>query len=267
MERTVELADVSLSYEAHGEGPPIVFLHGFPLDRTIWRQQLARLDGFHRIAPDLRGMGASSVPRAGYSMAAYATDVLALLDALALRRVALCGLSMGGYVVMELLRRAPDRVAAVALVDTRAEPDNAEGRRARLEAADRARREGVGVVVRAMLPKLLGSATRDRNPEVVRRVVEMMSATPVDGFVGALQAMRDRPDSSDVMQRLAVPALVVVGAEDVLTPPESSRALADSISDSRLVVVAGAGHLTPVESPDRVTAALAAFFGEALKPA
>jgi len=106
MERELELSDAALRYEEHGEGPAVVFLHGFPLDRTVWRYQLGRLDGFRRIALDLRGMGASAAPGGDYSMATYASDVLGLLDALGIRAAAFCGLSMGGYILMEILRRA-----------------------------------------------------------------------------------------------------------------------------------------------------------------
>ncbi|MBA3497230.1 MAG: alpha/beta fold hydrolase, partial [Gemmatimonadales bacterium] len=122
---------VSLAVETHGEGPAVLFVHGYPLDRTIWRDQIAGLDGYRRIAPDLRGMGQSDAPDLGYGMGIYADDLAALLDTLGVDDVVLCGLSMGGYVVFEFLRRWRHRVRAVILVDTRAEADGAEARRAR----------------------------------------------------------------------------------------------------------------------------------------
>ena len=150
---------VSLAVEIRGDGPAILFVHGYPFDRTIWRDQIEALEGYRRIAPDLRGMGESDAPDLGYGMAIYADDLAALLDALGVEDVVLCGLSMGGYVIFEFLRRWRDRVRALILVDTRAEADGAEARRARDAAAATARESGADAVADAMLPKVLATAT------------------------------------------------------------------------------------------------------------
>jgi pimeloyl-ACP methyl ester carboxylesterase len=251
---------VSLAVEARGEGPAVLFVHGYPLDRTVWRDQIDGLEGYRRIAPDLRGMGQSDAPDLGYGIGTYADDLAALLDTLGVDEVVLCGLSMGGYVVLEFLRRWRHRVRAVILVDTRAEADGAEARRARDAAAASARESGAGAIAEAMLPKLLGSATAERAPEIVDRIRRMITATPVAGIVGALAAMRDRHDSTGLLPLLAgLPALVIVGEEDVLTPPDAARRMAAAIPGARLVVVSGAGHLPPVERPTETTAAILDF--------
>jgi len=251
---------VNLAVEVRGEGPAVLFVHGYPLDRSIWSHQIAALDGFRRIAPDLRGMGASDAPDLGYSMETYAADLAALLDALGVDEIVLCGLSMGGYIAFEFLRRWRRRVRGLVLMDTRAEADSAEGRRGRDAAAADGRERGAEAIAEAMLPRILGSTTRSGASLTVERVRAMMASTPVAGIVGALTAMRDRPDSTPLLPTLAgLPTLVMVGEEDVLTPPASARAMAEAIPGARLVMVPGAGHLSPVERPVETTRALLEF--------
>ena len=251
---------VNLAVEVRGEGPAILFVHGYPLDRTIWRDQIDSLEGYRRIAPDLRGMGQSDAPDLGYGMGIYAADLVALLDALGVNEVVLCGISMGGYVVFEFLRRWRHRVRALILMDTRAEADSTEGRRARDAAAASARDGGAGAVGGALLPKMLAPGSEERAPELVDRVRRMMAATPVAGMIGALAAMRDRHDSTGLLPTLAdLPTLVLVGEEDALTPPDAARRMATLIPAARLVVIPGAGHLPPVERPSETTAEIREF--------
>ncbi|HET7424783.1 MAG TPA: alpha/beta fold hydrolase [Gemmatimonadales bacterium] len=251
---------VTLAVEVRGDGPAVLFVHGYPFDRSIWSHQVAALDGYRRIAPDLRGMGASDAPDLGYSMEIYAADLAALLDVLAVEEVVLCGLSMGGYVAFECLRRWRQRVRGLVLMDTRAEADTAEGRKARDAAAALARDGGADAVTESLLPQVLGRSTRTGASITVERVRGMMSSTPVPGLVGALAAMRDRPDSSPLLAELAgVPTLVMVGEEDALTPPDVARAMADRIPGARLVTIPGSGHLPPVERPVETTRALLEF--------
>jgi 3-oxoadipate enol-lactonase len=251
---------VNLAVEVRGEGPAILFVHGYPLDRTIWRDQIDSLEGYRRIAPDLRGMGQSDAPDLGYGMGIYAADLAALLDALGVNEVVLCGLSMGGYVIFEFLRRWRHRVRALILMDTRVEGDSTEGRRARDAAAATARDGGAGAVGGALLPKMLAPGSEERAPELVDRVRRMMAATPVAGMIGALAAMRDRHDSTGLLPTLAdLPTLVLVGEEDALTPPDAARRMATLIPGARLVVIPGAGHLPPVERPSETTAEIREF--------
>lgn len=251
---------VNLAVEVRGEGPAVLFIHGYPHDRRIWAHQMARLEGFRRIAPDLRGMGASDAPDLGYSIETYAGDLAALLDTLGVDDTVLCGLSLGGYVAFEFLRRWRRRVRGLVLLDTRAEADSAEAKRARDAAAARAREHGPAAVADDLLERMLAPGTRLRAPEVAAEVREMMAATPLAGMVGALGAMRDRPDSTGLLPALGgLPTLVLVGEEDVLTPPDQVRALAQAIPGARFVAVPGAGHLPPVEQPAATTGALLEF--------
>ncbi len=258
--RRLTVNGVSLAVEVRGEGPAVLFVHGYPLDRSIWTHQIAALDGWCRIAPDLRGMGESDAPDLGYSMETYAADLAALLDLLGVDDVVLVGLSMGGYIAFEFLRTWLERVRGLVLVDTRAEPDSADARRQRDAAAATAREQGAEAIADAMLPKVLGASTLAGATAAVDRVRAMMAATPVSGIVGALGAMRERRDSVPLLAGLSgLPTLVIVGDEDELVPPSAARAMADAIPGASLVVIRSAGHLPAIERPVETTDAIQAF--------
>jgi YbgC/YbaW family acyl-CoA thioester hydrolase len=251
---------VSLAVERRGEGPAVLFVHGFPLDRTLWAHQVAHLEGCHRIAVDLRGFGLSDAPDLGYSLPTYADDLAALLDALQVDEVVLCGLSMGGYVAFEFLRRHRERVRGLVLMDTRAEADAPEVRRLRDQQIALARDQGAAAIAETMVARLLAPDTVRHNPTLAEQVRATMVATPVPGMAGALAAMRDRPDSTPILGSLeGLPTLIVVGEHDEMTPPAGHEALAASIPGARLAVIPGAGHLPPLETPETVTHVLAAF--------
>jgi 3-oxoadipate enol-lactonase len=251
---------VGLAVEVRGEGPAILLVHGYPLDRSIWSHQLAALDGWTRVAPDLRGMGQSDAPDLGYSIETYASDLAVLLDLLGIDEVVLVGHSMGGYIAFEFLRRWRDRVRGLVLVDTRAEPDSADARKQRDIAAATARDQGAEAIADAMLSKMLGATTITGSPSIVERARTIMTGTPVAGIVGALGAMRDRPDSTPLLPNLAgLPTLVIVGDEDEATPPTHAHAMADAIPGASLVVIRSAGHLPSLERPVETTNAIAAF--------
>lgn len=259
MER-IRINELSLAVDFRGDGPAVLFIHGFPLDRMLWRHQVAELTGWWRIAPDLRGFGESDAPASGYSMAAYAEDLLSLLDLLGVRRAVLVGLSMGGYIAFEILRRRPERVAGLVLMDTRADPDTPEGTAARDLMIATARERGALSVAEAMLPKLLGEDSLRERPEVVGEVRRMMERAPVAGIVGALESMKARPDSRPLLPHLGgMPVLAVVGEQDRIVSPTVMRTLADAIPGAEFEVVSGAGHVPPLERPGLVTDRIARF--------
>ncbi len=258
---------VSLAVEVRGKGPAVLFVHGYPLDRTLWAAQLSGLDGFRVIAPDLRGLGLSDAPDLGYSMPTYADDLAALLEALQVDEVVLVGLSMGGYVAFEFLRRHRERVRALVLFDTRADADVPDVRRARDQQSSLAREHGAAAVAEQMLPRMLAPAAAQSTPHVVERVREMMLAAPVAGIAGALAAMRDRSDASALLATLDdLPTMVVVGEEDVMTPVDLARGMASAIPGARLELVPGAGHLPPIEAPGVVNALLLDFLKSLPRP-
>ena len=251
---------IELTYTDAGRGPAVVFLHGFPFDRSMWRGQVERLSAdFRVIAPDLRGHGESTLTSEPSTMEVLAEDVAALLDELNVPRAVVCGLSMGGYVALALYRAHPSRVRALVLADTRSKADTEDARRTREENARRALAEGMSPIVDSMLPKLLSESTRENEPEVVARVREMMSGVSPEGAAAALRGMALRRDQTDLLASIDVPALVVVGSEDAVTPPSEAEAMHALIEGSRLRVIEGAGHVSNVERPEEFDRALAEF--------
>jgi 3-oxoadipate enol-lactonase len=238
-----------VAYDDAGSGTPVLFLHGFPHNRGLWAPQTSALVGRARcIAPDLRGFGdTDAVPP--YSMDQYADDAAALLDALGVDRAVVAGLSMGGYVAFAFWRRHAARVRALVLADTRAGPDSDEARGRRRELIALAQSAGAAAVAETQIDGMVGKTTRAQRPEVRQAVHAMLSAAPVEGIVGALEAMLARPDSTPTLKTISVPTLVIVGDEDVLTPVKEARAMHEAVAGSRLEVLAGAGHLSNFERP------------------
>lgn len=250
---------------AHGESgsgakDPLVLLHAFPLNRRMWAPQVRALSGERRvITPDYPGFGKSPRPCAQPDVRHYAEGVRELLDSLHLERVALGGLSMGGYVALACMRLFPERVSSLVLANTRPDPDPEETKETRRELARRVAEEGVEILPDLQMERLLSRATLDGKPDVVEDARSMILESSPDGVVAALGAMRDRPDSNDTLGEIAVPTLVVAGEEDAISTPEIMQAMAEKIPDSRFVTLPNAGHLSNLEAPEEFNAALTGF--------
>lgn len=254
---------VALDVTEAGDGVPLVLLHAFPLSSAMWAPVRERLAARCRVlTPDQRGFGASPLGPDEPDLDACADDVVALLDRLGLERVVLGGLSMGGYVAMALLRRHADRVRALVLADTKASADPEPARANRLRMAQALPERGSEVLVEQVLPALLGATTTARRPDVVAQVRAMVEQAPASSAAWAQRAMAARRDAVDVLRATDVPALVVVGDEDVLSPVDDARAMAAALPQGRLVVLEGAGHLTALEVPDAFAAAVRTLLDE-----
>jgi pimeloyl-ACP methyl ester carboxylesterase len=248
-----------------GTGPAVVLVHGYPLDGAMW-SGVARILSrrFRVLKPDLPGRGETAAD-SGATIADYADFLEAILRELA-EPAGLAGFSMGGYVALALLDRGleAEKLGAVALVDTRASADDDAGKAKRDEAIATVRSEaGVPAIADAMVPRLLGASSVSNRDlaERVQRIMRRQSAKTVEAD---LTAMRDRPDRRGELSRVAIPALIVVGDQDTLTPPADSELMAATIPGARLVTIPGAGHLTPMERPGAVASALGDFFAEVL---
>ncbi|HYT63931.1 MAG TPA: alpha/beta fold hydrolase [Gemmatimonadales bacterium] len=239
----------------------VLFIHGFPFDHFLWRHQRAALSRWRCFAPDLPGAGTSrgfDSPDA-YSVASYATYLVGILDQSKIREAVICGLSMGGYIAFELLRRFPQRVRAAILCNTKAAADTPEAKRGRDALAAKAQQEGARAVAAELVPKLIARATRERQPEVVKEVTEMIARQPVPGIAGALRALRERPDATPLLATIRVPVLVVAGDDDQIAPAAGMQEMARAIPGARFALVPDAGHVAPLEQPITVSAALADF--------
>jgi pimeloyl-ACP methyl ester carboxylesterase len=257
---------IELAYEASGEGLPVVLLHGFPFNRTLWREQVEALrERYTVITLDLRGHGETPATTgdAPATMEEMARDVSALLDELRIDvPVVLGGLSMGGYVALAFYRLFPERVRALLLADTRPHADTEEARLNRAETATRALREGMTTIADTMLPKLLAPATHAEHPQIVRRVRDMILQTDPQGAAAALRGMAVRADQTELLREISCPALIVVGSLDTITPPADAEVMQREIRGSRLVVIEGASHVSNVERPDEFNRAFEKFLGE-----
>ena len=226
----------------------------------MWEPQLALASGGWRvIAPHLRGMDAPAGEAAAQSMDDYAADVIDLLDALRIEDAVIGGLSMGGYVTFAVFRHAPQYFRGMILADTRPEADTPEGLEARRAMLELVLTQGPAAVADQMMPKLLGQTTRDRRPEVVARVRELILSSPAGAIAGAVSAMMGRPDSTSLLSSVRCPTVIVVGEEDAITPPAMSQAMQQKIPGAELVIVPSAGHLSSLEQPGPFNAALESF--------
>ncbi|MES3035230.1 MAG: alpha/beta fold hydrolase [Gemmatimonadota bacterium] len=271
MEHTLALSHGTLSWDetgSHRAAITLVLLHGFPHDRGLWSAQLAAAEhafpDTRILMPDLPGFGRSS-PLPSASMDAYADALEPMLDAAGVERAVIGGLSMGGYVAFAFWRRHAARVRALILMDTKAPADTEAAREKRRALIDTVTQDGVGAVVPDMLPSQLGATTRSESPAVVERVEVMLRRAPASGVVAAVQALMERPDSTPTLGTITVPTLILVGDEDTTTPPADAIAMAAGIPGSRLVTVPGAGHLSPLEQPTVVNAAIGEFLDVAVR--
>jgi pimeloyl-ACP methyl ester carboxylesterase len=247
---------VDISYDDHGMGMPVLFLHAFPLNRSMWTSQINALlaeqggGGLRLVALDWRGFGESPIVDAVSTMELFADDVASLMDTLGMQQAVLCGLSMGGYVAFAFLRKYPQRVQGLILADTRPGPDTDEVKAYREQVALLALSQGTGAVADLQIPKVLSDYTRQHHPLVEQSVRHMINAATPQGIAAASRGMALRSDASDLLSSISCPTLVVVGEQDILTPPAVARAYAASIAGSQFATIPHAGHLSNLEQPE-----------------
>ena len=257
----IQVGEVTLALDDAGSGPAVVLIHGFPLCRRMWRLQTRALveAGFRVIAPDLRGFGDSSAPAGPYSMSVFADDIVGLLDKLGIGKAVIAGMSMGGYILLNLLERYPGRAAAALFVVTRAGADDEEGRARRTRLAHAIPEQGPQVVTDAFEAILFAEETPHRRPDLVREVGEWMRGAHPFGLEGGLLAMRDRKDFTPDLPLLDLPALVIGAEKDRAVPLEHSRILAGGLPRATLCTIPEAGHMANLEQPEAFNKCLLEF--------
>ena len=261
--KSIRIDDIQMVYTDTGAGRPLVLIHGYPFNRSLWKEQVAALSAGHRvIAPDLRGFGESEASDGTATMSRMAQDVALLLDHLEIARATIAGLSMGGYVALAFYKQFASRVRALILADTRAQADSDEAKQTRAQQAEKALTEGMAGIADAMLPKLLTPDTVSKRPEIVKRVRDMMLKTKPEGAAAALRGMAGRDDQTSLLPKITVPTLILVGAEDAITPVADSEQMHQAIAGSRLVVLENAGHVSNLERTDEFNQALIDFLQE-----
>jgi 3-oxoadipate enol-lactonase len=252
---------ISLSYGDTGSGTVVVLLHGFPLSRDMWKPQEKALTkaGFRLITPDLRGFGESEVPEGPYSMALFSDDVIALLDHLEIDRAVIGGMSMGGYILLDLLERYPERVIAACFITTRSTSDSEAAKAGRLALLEKTKRDGTRTVAQLSTATLLAGETLKRNPELVNTVYRWMTSVDIRGIEGALHALLDRKDYSSLLVNFDLPSLVIGADQDNAVQPEELRILSKGLPNSELCVIPQAGHMANLEQPEAFNECLLRF--------
>ncbi len=261
------LNDMTLAYDDKGSGPAVLLIHGFSLCRRMWDPQVEALTGagYRVIAPDLRGSGESSVPDGPFSIPVMGDDVVGLMDHLNIEKAAVCGMSMGGYVLFDLLGRHPGRVSAASFAVTRPDADDETAKALRTKLAHAVQEEGAGEVAQAYLGKLFAEKTLHGRPDLVREVESWMLAADPRGLAGALLAMRERRDYTELLGTLKIPTQVISGLEDRLISPERSEIIHRQIPGSILCPITEAGHMANLEQPETFNRCLLGFLNKVLE--
>jgi len=250
---TIKSDDAEITYQVMGQGPPIVLLHPFPVNHELWLPAAQALVSRYRvILPDLRGHGASGVGEGPATMEKHAADLARVMDRAEVGRAVMAGISIGGYVLFEFWRRFRGRVAGLALCNTKAQADSAEGRAGRLKIAAEVLERGTEPFIENMLPKLLGETTRRARPDLVEGARKMMQKMSPKAVSLVQKGMAERPDSVETLRTINVPVMVVAAEEDVLTPVADAELMCQNITGSQLRVIPRAGHYAAWEQPEEI---------------
>jgi 3-oxoadipate enol-lactonase len=242
---------VDLVYEEHGAGIPLMLVHGFPLNRSIWRPLVPLLESkFRMVMPDLRGFGQSPVSEGTYSMRLLAEDLRALLDTLGIEKVILAGHSMGGYVSLAFAQAYPHRLAGLALVASQAAADSPETRASREKSIEETKRRGLKPLATAL------SARLTCQPSLVEPLRELIMSCNPQAVIGSLKGMAERPNAQEWLSSIVVSTVVIAGVEDVMIPLERPRVMAQLLGRAFLVEVNNAAHMPMMEQPAAVANAI-----------
>ena len=259
---TVQTNGIDTAYtdQGQGDGPPVVLIHGFPYNKSMWDDQVAVLSGSHRVITyDLRGHGESGATSETYTMEMLAEDLHVLIEELSLGEVVLGGFSMGGYVALAFAAAYPEHLDSLMLLDTRHLPDSEQAAEGRENLAKQVEADGVEGVAAGLPARMLTEATVNGRPEVAAKASDMIRAASPAGVAGAARGMAVRPDQTNTLGSIHVPTLIVVGDQDAITPPADAQAMADAIYNSTLVTIADASHLSNLDKPDEFNKALVDF--------
>lgn len=242
------------------ENTPIVFIHGFPFNSTMWSQQIKALKGeYYCVAYDIRGLGETPPGEGQFTIEMFVDDLFAVIDGLDLGKPVIVGFSMGGYIALRAMEREPDRFSALILCDTKAEADDDAGRLKRANAINLINKEGVEQFASDFVPMAFSNDAAQTIPDIYDTFLERAKTESSIGVKGCLLAMAARTDTTHILGSIQIPTLLLVGELDTLTPPEIMRQMQEKISGSEMLTIPGAGHMAPIENPEVVTQAIEEF--------
>jgi len=258
----LKVSNLELEYEVEGPrtGIPVVLIHGFPFDHSMWNPQVSVLKKeFHVVTYDVRGHGKSGVGDGQYSIEYFVDDLIALLDHLKLSKVVVVGLSMGGYIALRAIERNPERFRGIVLCDTRSEADGNDGKVKRATQANAVKSSGMKAFAETFVKAVFYEKTFETRPDVVAAIKEIIEHAPPLAVAGTLLALAARTDTTASLFSIQVPALILVGQHDALTPPSASQAMKDKIPDAEIFVIPRAGHLSNLEQEEEFNLHLLSF--------
>ncbi len=249
---TIVINNLTVSYNDDGpeNAPVIIFIHGFPLNKSMWNNQTEALKSSYRvIAYDVRGHGNSGMGNEDFAIELFVLDLIGLMDALKIDKAVLCGLSMGGYIALNAIATHPARIGALVLSDTNCIADSPETKEKRLKAIENIRELGVEEYAGESVINLFAPVSVATKPEEIATATEMIRNTSEESLYNTLLALAARKETCSILPDITVPVLIMVGEEDVITPPAAARLMQDKIKDCRLHIILNAGHLSNMENP------------------
>lgn len=258
----VQLHDISVCYSDDGNdaGPAIIFIHGFPFNKSMWHFQVAALkDKYRLITYDVRGHGKTDIGTEDFTIDLFTKDLIALIDELELEKVALCGLSMGGYIALDAMEKHPERIEALILCDTQCSAETAEAAEKKMKAIEIIKVNRMGQFADESIKNLFAPESYNTKQEEVAAVLEMIMDTNTEALCKALEALATRRSTCEKLHEINVPVLVLVGTEDRVTPPAASRLMSAKIPTSKMITIIHAGHVANMENPQAFNEAFINF--------
>lgn len=251
---------LSVFLEGNSKNKSIIFLHGFPYDHTMWKAQIEELsEKYFCVSYDIRGLGESPVGDGQFTMESFVDDLESIMIELKLEKPILCGLSMGGYIGLRALERMEENFSEVILCDTRADADGNEGKLKRAAAIKRINTEGLAPFAKDFITNCFGDDYKQNNKDEFEKIIAKSSTFNSVGVKGSLLAMLGRNDTTEYLNKIKIPTLVICGENDALTPPVIMKAMAEKINEARFVVIKNCGHMSPIENPKEVNEAIKKF--------
>jgi 3-oxoadipate enol-lactonase len=248
----IAINDITVSYSDEGKNgtPVIIFIHGFPFNKSMWKMQIKALkDNYRVIAYDIRGHGNSDAGDGDFSIELFVKDLLSLLDALKIDKTMLCGLSMGGYIALNAIENYPERFDALILSDTNCISDTSEVKEKRMKAIESIRKSGIEKYADESIKKFFAPESFTTRKKEIDAVWKMIVKTSKQSLCNTLLALSVRKETCNKLSEIKVPVLIMVGKEDKITPPAAAQFMHEKIKDSFLNIIEHAGHLSNMENP------------------
>lgn len=265
--KTVKINDINTKLaifeNGNKENHPILFIHGFPYDHSMWDKQIEELcKNYFCVSYDIRGLGESPAGDGQFTMESLVDDLFEIVDNFELKKPILCGLSMGGYISLRALERNQERFAGAILCDTKSEADNNEGKLKRAAGIKTINNDGLDVFVNGFVPNCFGDEFKIKQENDYKEIIQKCSSNDPVGVKGCLLAMLGRTDTTESLGKIKIPVFLICGNEDKLTPPDIMKEMSDKINNSSYVIIDGAGHMTPIESPKKFNEIVTAWLKE-----